>query len=216
MTVIDLKTGKEAILPDGVRLSCALGNFDGVHLGHSALLTEAAKKEYDVDASAVWTFRVHPQIYLGNPNVRILTSMEQKLEYFKELGIDYAILEDFPAVSSLSPEEFAKVLDLDVTDYDDPNSWLGDMTYTTGNGVNTMVICGRTFKGTELRKLLDLRSTSFTINADADKLIIVTRGYGHRVGMSQYGADAMAVQGNTFEQILAHYYQGTDLTKWGD
>jgi riboflavin kinase/FMN adenylyltransferase len=110
MTVIDLKTGKEAILPDGVRLSCALGNFDGVHLGHSALLTEAAKKEYDVDASAVWTFRVHPQIYLGNPNVRILTSMEQKLEYFKELGIDYAILEDFPAVSSLSPEEFAKDL----------------------------------------------------------------------------------------------------------
>lgn len=115
-----------------------------------------------------------------------------------------------------SPEEFAKVLDLDVTDYDDPNSWLGDMTYTKGNGVNTMVICGRTFKGTELRKLLDLRSTSFTINADADKLIIVTRGYGHRVGMSQYGADAMAVQGNTFEQILAHYYQGTDLTKWSD
>jgi len=110
MTVIDLKTGKETVLPAGARLSCALGNFDGVHLGHRELLIKAAKKEYGTTVSAVWTFRVHPQICLGNPSVKILTSVEQKLEYFKEAGIEYAILEDFPNVASLSPEEFAKKL----------------------------------------------------------------------------------------------------------
>jgi len=110
MTVIDLKTGKETSLPAGARLSCALGNFDGVHMGHRELLLRAAKKEYGASISAVWTFRTHPQICLGNPTVKILTSTKQKLEYFRELGIEYAILEDFNAVSSLSPEEFAKEL----------------------------------------------------------------------------------------------------------
>jgi riboflavin kinase/FMN adenylyltransferase len=110
MTVIDLKTGKETALPVGARLSCALGNFDGVHLGHRELLLEAAKKEYGANTSAVWTFRVHPQLYLGNCAVKIITSTEQKLEYFKEAGIEYAILEDFPNVSSLTPEEFAQEL----------------------------------------------------------------------------------------------------------
>lgn len=110
MTVIDLKTGKETRLPVGARLSCALGNFDGVHTGHRELLLKAAKKEYGAGASAVWTFRLHPQLYLGKHAVKIITSMEQKLEYFKETGIEYAILEDFSRISSLSPEEFAKNL----------------------------------------------------------------------------------------------------------
>jgi riboflavin kinase/FMN adenylyltransferase len=110
MTVIDLKTGKETTLPAGTRLSCALGNFDGVHMGHRELLLKAAKKEYGATASSVWTFRLHPQLYLGTHAVKIITSMEQKLEYFKEAGIEYAILEDFPQVSSLTPKEFAKNL----------------------------------------------------------------------------------------------------------
>lgn len=110
MTVIDLKTGKETALPQGARISCALGNFDGVHIGHRELLLQAAKKEHGANTSAVWMFRVHPQIYLGKAKVKILTSVEQKLEYFADAGIEYAILEDFGAVCALSPEEFAKDL----------------------------------------------------------------------------------------------------------
>ena len=113
-----------------------------------------------------------------------------------------------------SPEEFEKALDIKLSN--DPGKWIEDVTYTQGNGVDTMVICGNTFKGTDLRKRLDLRSTSFTMNAQEDKIIIVTRGYGHRVGMSQYGANAMAEEGKTFQEILAHYYQGTSLMQMED
>ena len=61
-----------------------------------------------------------------------------------------------------------------------------------------------------------LRSTAFTMVATDETITVTTRGYGHRVGMSQYGADAMAVSGSTYEEILAHYYQGTELKKWFD
>ena len=108
MTVIDLKTKKETSLPEGARISCALGNFDGVHIGHRELLLEAAKKDHGANISAAWTFRVHPMLCRHNPSVKILTSLEQKLDLFKDAGIEYAILEDFEDVCDLSPEEFAK------------------------------------------------------------------------------------------------------------
>lgn len=77
-----------------------------------------------------------------------------------------------------------------------------------------MVIGGKTFKGTELRKLLGLRSTAMTVNRLGDTVEVTTSGFGHRVGMSQYGADAMAVSGSTWREILAHYYPGTQAERW--
>lgn len=91
---------------------------------------------------------------------------------------------------------------------------LGQVRYTAGGGVETMVIGGKTFKGTELRKLLGLRSTAMTVNRLGDTVEVTTSGFGHRVGMSQYGADAMAVSGSTWREILAHYYPGTQVERW--
>ena len=93
-----------------------------------------------------------------------------------------------------------------------PGSWLGYTTYTAGDGVNTMRIGGVDYKGTEVRSLLGLRSTAFTMRAENGGITVATKGYGHRVGMSQYGADAMALRGCDYEEILTHYYQGTTLT----
>ena len=95
-----------------------------------------------------------------------------------------------------------------------PDGWFGFTTYTSGGGVNTIRIGGRDYKGTELRKLLGLKSTAVTVSADPKGVTITTRGYGHRVGMSQYGADAMAEGGSSYEQILSYYYQGTSLVAW--
>ena len=115
---------------------------------------------------------------------------------------------------SFTVQEFASLLGVNLTGK--PASWLGDVTHTVGGGVDTMKIGDLIFRGTELRKLLGLRSTAFTITATDEIITIHTRGYGHRVGMSQYGADAMAAQGSTYGEILTHYYQGTELTNWFD
>ncbi len=90
--------------------------------------------------------------------------------------------------------------------------WVESVTYTDGGGIEEMRLCGKTFTGVQLRKLLNLRSTAFILTALGDTITVTTKGYGHRVGMSQYGADAMAVQGSSFKEILAHYYKGTELT----
>lgn len=109
--------------------------------------------------------------------------------------------------------EFAALLGRKLTG--SPESWLGAVTYTRGGGVDTMVLAGKSYTGTQLRKLLSLNSTAFTMTADGDAVTVTTSGKGHRVGMSQYGADAMAVAGNTYDQILAYYYQGTRIDKIG-
>jgi stage II sporulation protein D len=115
---------------------------------------------------------------------------------------------------TFTAEEFCSALGVSLSG--SAATWLGDVTYTAGGGVDTMVIGGVTYKGTTLRRLLGLRSTAFTMSAVGDHITVTTRGYGHRVGMSQYGAEAMAVQGKTYDQILAHYYKGTVLTDWID
>ncbi len=100
---------------------------------------------------------------------------------------------------------------LGVSQPDKGQQWVQSITYTPGGGVDQIQICGKIFDGTAVRQKLGLRSTVFVISVVGDTVTITTKGFGHRVGMSQYGADAMAVQGNTYRQILAHYYQGTNL-----
>ena len=91
-----------------------------------------------------------------------------------------------------------------------PENWFGPVTYTEGGGVDTMQIGKTIYKGTELRQKLSLRSTAFTVSV-GEYITITTEGDGHRVGMSQYGADAMAAAGKDYREILAHYYPGTEL-----
>lgn len=113
-------------------------------------------------------------------------------------------------VHNFSAQEFAEALSLPLTG--DPAAWLGAATYTEGGGIHTMAIGGRIFTGTQLRSLLGLRSTAFSMTAQNGEISVQTRGYGHRVGMSQYGAEAMALSGSTWEEILLHYYRGTKIS----
>ena len=88
------------------------------------------------------------------------------------------------------------------------------MTATEGGGVETLEIGGVAFTGKELRSLLGLRSTIFAVSVSENEIIFQTRGYGHRVGMSQYGAQAMAQVGSTYQEILLHYYTGVSLENY--
>lgn len=113
---------------------------------------------------------------------------------------------------TFSADDFAEKLGENLTG--NPAGWFGQATYTKGGGVAQMEIGGRAYEGTELRSLLGLRSTAFEIEVDGNAITVTTRGYGHRVGMSQYGANAMAAAGSGYPEILAHYYHGTELTHY--
>jgi stage II sporulation protein D len=87
------------------------------------------------------------------------------------------------------------------------------MTYTDGGGVAAVSVRGKSFTGTQLRAKLGLRSTAFSVEVRGKHIVITTLGFGHRVGMSQYGAQAMAKAGSRCEEILAHYYTGAELVR---
>jgi stage II sporulation protein D len=83
---------------------------------------------------------------------------------------------------------------------------------TAGNRIGKIKIGNKTFAGREVRESLNLRSSDFTLERKGHQVIIRTKGYGHGVGMSQYGANGMAKEGSKVTDIIAHYYQGTEIT----
>lgn len=90
---------------------------------------------------------------------------------------------------------------------------LGGLTYNSAGYVATAQLGSLTLRGNDLRTLLSLRSPCFTAQAEGDELVFHVTGYGHGVGMSQYGANTMASSGMGYEAILAHYYPGTKIEK---
>lgn len=111
----------------------------------------------------------------------------------------------------MSGSEFCKKMGLQLTG--EPATWFGTITYTEGGGVNTIMVGSQEYTGTYLRKMLNLRSTAFVLTAAGNSITITTKGFGHRVGMSQYGAEAMAMDGASYQEILCYYYQGVELSK---
>ena len=109
----------------------------------------------------------------------------------------------------MTPSELQEALGVTLSGR--PSGWFGMVKHTVGGGVDLMRIGGRLYTGVELRKLLKLRSTVITFTANGDSIIIDTKGYGHRVGMSQHGANAMAKRGRDYRNILKHYYMDTTL-----
>ena len=89
---------------------------------------------------------------------------------------------------------------------------VGNTEYTTGGGVKQIEIYGQWCEGTKMRTAFGLRSTNFTLEQESDAVTFHVRGYGHGIGMSQYGANAMAKQGYDYRAILQHYYSGIEFT----
>ncbi|WP_062052067.1 stage II sporulation protein D [Bacillus sp. JCM 19034] len=82
---------------------------------------------------------------------------------------------------------------------------------TTGGRVAKVNINGTEKTGKEVREKLDLDSSDFQWRREGNEIIVQTRGWGHGVGMSQYGADGMAKEGRDYEEIVNHYYQGISI-----
>jgi stage II sporulation protein D len=87
----------------------------------------------------------------------------------------------------------------------------GQITRTEAGGVKTVIVSGKELSGVDVRRALGLRSANFEVSFKDGKYSFATKGYGHSIGMSQYGAHYMAMQGKNFEEILLHYYSGCKI-----
>ena len=84
---------------------------------------------------------------------------------------------------------------------------------TSTGRVKQLKLNGTVFKGRDFASKLKLRSNYFHLTQNNNQVTFTTKGYGHGVGMSQYGALGMAKEGYTYDKILKHYYQGTEIKK---
>lgn len=87
---------------------------------------------------------------------------------------------------------------------------------TEGKRVKDVEFQGKTLTGKEVRTKLELRSSDFTWKQQGNRIVVITKGYGHGVGMSQYGANGMAKEGKGYTDIVAHYYKGIEIKTLND
>ena len=113
-----------------------------------------------------------------------------------------------------SADQFRQaVAELGLDPAGEPDTWLGAVTWDEAGYVSTMELCGQTVSGVRVRQALDLRSACFAMAWRGGQFVITTRGYGHGVGMSQYGAKAMAEGGASWQQILEYYFPGCEVVE---
>lgn len=94
-----------------------------------------------------------------------------------------------------------------------PATWFKASVRSDAGGIKTVMLGGVRVEGTAVRELFDLNSTDFTITTAEDSITFHTVGYGHGVGLSQYGAKYMAEHGSSYQDILTHYFTGVQITK---
>ena len=112
-------------------------------------------------------------------------------------------------VNNMNINDFYSKLGLEYSD----NFDVRVLKRSSTNRIITISVNGKEFSARTLYDKLSLKSTDFSLKRDGDKVIIDTVGYGHGVGMSQYGAKGMAEEGYNYKEILSYYYSGTSIKK---
>lgn len=115
----------------------------------------------------------------------------------------------FRSVTTIPIEDFYNKLDLEYSDSLDVKI----LKRSSTNRIISLSINGIEFTGKTLYDKLGLKSTDFSLKKDGNNIVVSTVGYGHGVGMSQYGAEGMAEEGYDYKDILKYYYTGTTIKK---
>ena len=136
---------------------------------------------------------------------------QENLPYLRSVKSDWEkdISPVFEDSKTFTIQEFYQKLNLDSN-----SNFSIQVTKTTSTGrVKEIQINGKLFLASDVTKALGLRSSFFEITKNDNQIIIHTKGFGHGVGMSQYGAYGMAKNGSNYQEILKYYYQGVDIKK---
>lgn len=108
----------------------------------------------------------------------------------------------------MSKEEILKKLGIK-----DNDLRISNIEHNSSNRIKSININGILYSGIDIRKKLGLRSTDFSFDLEENQVKIKTNGYGHGVGMSQYGANYLANQGKNYKEIIKYYYNGVNIKK---
>lgn len=119
----------------------------------------------------------------------------------------------YKSEKEMSRKEFEKIAKENIEGVDFSKGIVGNIARSDAGGILTVEIGGVSVKGTVFRKIYDLRSTNVEIIIDKDKVKFDVTGFGHGVGMSQYGANYLASQGKGYKEILKAYYTGVEIEK---
>ena len=140
-----------------------------------------------------------------------LSVFNEELPYLNDIlpTLDSPNTKLFQVTKTVSKTEFCDALNIDCT-----HLKINNITTDTSNRVEIISINDTQYTGIDIRKKFNLRSTDFTIEEDNDNIVFTTKGYGHGVGMSQYGANTMAKNGSNYEEILKYYYQGVEIKEY--
>ena len=165
--------------------------YDGEPIVAAYHAISAGRTEY---ASNVWIGSA-PYLVPADSEGDILAPGFETQETFSSYRLQAAFGEHYP----------------DIAFEGDSSTWLEILERSSSGYVTTIRVGGTRLRGLDVRRVLDLRSHHFEIEHDGETFTFTVRGYGHGVGLSQRGADFMARQGATFEEILANYYTGATL-----
>lgn len=119
---------------------------------------------------------------------------------------DAEVDDDYVSTFSCTKEELAQALSLGQA------AEVESVSHYESGYVKDVIINGITFSGRSIREALQLRSSCFSVASQGDMITFTVSGFGHGVGMSQEGAQGMALQGYTYDEILKHYYSGIQLS----
>lgn len=122
----------------------------------------------------------------------------------------------YASTVSYTKEEFLKIVNASGAKAESTDDLTKAIKITKSSDIGTVLkaeINGKAFTGEELRKLFSLRSPTFTVKATKNTVTFNVSGYGHGIGMSQYGANYYAEEGYNYKEILEHYYKGVEIIK---
>ncbi len=121
---------------------------------------------------------------------------------------------DYQAKSNFTESEFkACAKECGVKLSGNAEEWVGKITEDENGYAASIILGDEEVSASDYREAFGLRSTCFDVEYSDGEFTVTCRGYGHGVGMSQYGADYMARQGSTWQEILKHYYTGVEITE---
>ena len=180
-------------------------NFDEYYNKIKTVVDETKGEYISYDNNPIFAFFFSTSNGSTEDNVNVFGT---DLPYLKPVDSSFDLEEtNYISTKEYSIDEFFNLLNIPVGDLK-----VNNIKRSNSNRVLYLEINGISFKGREIQKILSLKSNDFEIKQENNKVIITTKGYGHGVGMSQYGANGYAQNGYDYKKILKHYYTNVEIT----